>query len=1340
MTRSSAARQHVEWLSLIEVTGPFLSPPVLLEALPQGLGAVSPDLRARVRIALAEWQADSGLMRAWVRFVLRDVLEFPDAALCEGPAIPPTLVVDVPEHNESLRPDLVLMDRDRPRMLVAEWPAAQELGQRVSRSRWVATPRDRMAELLRGVGCRMGLVTNGIDWTLVVAKAGAATTYANWDAGLWAEGEPLALASFRTLLSTHRLLGVAERDTLEGLLDRSAGAQEEVTNQLGRQVREAVEMLVSALDRSDREAGGTLLKGVGEMTLYRAAVAVMMRLVFLFSAEERRLLPLGDPLYDASYAASTLRAQLQEDADRHGEDPLERRSAAWHRLLATFRVIHSGIQHEQLRLPAHGGGLFDPQTYPFLEGRIGGDGWQGASSRPLPVDDRTVLHLLDALQTLRQPGVEARRLSFAGLDVEQIGHVYEGLLDHLAIRATAPAVALDGRKEPEIALSLIEERAALGRDGLIVWLAEETGRSAAAIARGLDQEPAEEAMTRLLTACDNDADLTARIEPYLALVRSDHRGLPRVFQEESVYVTRGPERRVSGTYYTPRALAEEVVTHALDPLVYEPGPADGVEPGEWRLRPAADLLDLRICDPAMGSGAFLVAACRYLGSRVVEAWEAEGSASEDEGLSEDPDDRVNQARRLVAERCLYGVDFNPMAVDMAKLSLWLVTLARGRPFTFLDHALRPGDSLLGITDPAQLETFHLDPERGRQIQKKLEPFRWNVSGEESLRRATALRRRLESFSVRELRDAELKERLRRESEAELETLRTMGDVVIGAALSSATKGGDDQFETRLLSLRSDAQTALNPDASSDDRMLALDKLKVQAIYWLDEGRPQGTRVPSRKPFHWVLEFPEVFLDDNHPGFAAVVGNPPFIAGTSISGGLGSDYRQYLVDRVSGIGSGGRGDLVAYFFLRAAGLTRTMGSISLLATNTIAQGDTREIGLDQLLARDWSIYRAVKSQPWPGSAALEVSQIWLRQGPWRGRTSLDGASGGPITSSLERRGRVFGRPNRLAANSAVSFEGSHIFGMGFTVSPPQAAALLEADARNSEVLQPFLNGEDLQRSPDHSATRWVINFGERSEIEARSYPECWGIVERAVKPSRLEKSGAGYARMVEKWWQFWRPRAELYRSIASLRRVLALTITSKTVMPVFVANGSVYSHALQIFAYDDDAHFGLLSSAFHQCWALAHASTLETRIRYTPSDCWETFPQPTLGEHVAVAGAALDVHRGDLMLQRWEGLTKTYNRVHDSKEAADDIRNLRVMHVELDHVVAAAYGWSELDLDHGFHDTRQGVRYTIGPMARTEVLDRLLELNHERYSDEVRRGLHDRPSARLDAGQMTLETV
>jgi hypothetical protein len=168
---------------------------------------------------------------------------------------------------------------------------------------------------------------------------------------------------------------------------------------------------------------------------------------------------------------------------------------------------------------------------------------------------------------------------------------------------------------------------------------------------------------------------------------------------------------------------------------------------------------------------------------------------------------------------------------------------------------------------------------------------------------------------------------------------------------------------------------------------------------------------------------------------------------------------------------------------------------------------------------------------------------------------------------------------------------------------------------------------------------------------------------------------------------------------------------------------VFAHKLGVFAYDDEAHFGLLSSGLHWWWATMRSSTMRTDINYTPTDCFETFVQPTLTDPIACVGGALHAHRTALMLDRQEGLTKTYNRVHDSDEFSDDIARLRELHAQLDYAVRDAYGWSDLELGHGFHETKFGIRYTFAPVPRQEVLDRLLELNHERYAEEVRQGLH-----------------
>jgi hypothetical protein len=639
----SIARHHAEWLSLVEVSGPFLSLPVLMRAYPQGLEDIDPAVAQQLRTAYEEWHEDldhrtraAATHQAWIAYVLRFVLEFPDSAIAEGQAIPDTLKATVPEYGETLRPTHVVRDTSdgTPRMLVVAYPPEQNLERLVLEKRWKASPATRMTELLHATGIRLGLITNGEQWMLVDAPRDDTAGFTSWYAELWLE-ERLTLRAFRSLLGARRFFGVAANDTLDALLAESAENQQEVTDQLGYQVRRAVEVLVDALDRADQDRGRKLLAGVPEAEIYEAALTVMMRLVFLFCAEERDLLLLGDPLFDQHYAASPLREQLRQAADQHGEEILERRYDAWSRLLATFRAVHGGVRHERMTIPPYGGRLFDPDRFPFLEGRTHGTAWRASAADPLPVSNRTVLHLLEALQLLqvKAPGggpVEARRLSFRALDIEQVGHVYEGLLDHTAKRATEVTLSLAGSRdktrdfEPEVPLSQLEALATRDRPALIDYLTEETHRSSTAIEKQLNRPPTPEDEQRLQVACGGGAEgraLLERMRPFAGLVRVDSFGHPMVIHGGSVYVTEGTDRRATGTQYTPRSLTEPIVQHALEPLVYE-GPAEGKPRVEWNLRSPQELLALAICDFACGSGAFLVQACRYLAARLLEAWEA----------------------------------------------------------------------------------------------------------------------------------------------------------------------------------------------------------------------------------------------------------------------------------------------------------------------------------------------------------------------------------------------------------------------------------------------------------------------------------------------------------------------------------------------------------------------------------------------------------------------------------------------------------------------------------------------------------------------------------------------
>jgi hypothetical protein len=874
---------HHDWLSLIEISGPFLAVPVLKEAFPQGLEELDGGKRKRLRQAYDEWREAqetddprfADLHAEWIDEVLSRGLELDedgrgDALKCKDWCAA-HLTVALPEHGVSLSADFAVVGNgDQPLMLVHAYGPDVDLDATSKLDGWASNPAERMVTLCRTTGCRLGLVTNGERWMLVDAPVGAVTTFASWYARIWSQ-EPVTLQAFVHLLGIRRFF-VDETERLPALFDRSLKFQDEVTDALGEQVRRAVEVLIQSLDKADQDRDRELLRGVKEVELYEAALTVMMRLVFLLSAEERGLLLLGDERYEANYALSTLRMQLWAES----EEILERRWDAWSRLLAVFRAVYGGIEHENLRLPALGGSLFDPDRFPFLEGRAKGSDWHTDVATPLPIDNRTVLLLLEAIQQF-----QGRTLSYRALDVEQIGYVYEGLLERTVKRTAEVTLELDATKSaqsPWVTLAELESARLDGAERLAELLQQRSGSSASRVRNDLNKPLDNELASRLFTACNNDEKLRDRIKPFGHLVRTDPWGYPLIYPAGAFIVTTGTDRRETGTHYTPKSLTEAIVAETLTPIAYV-GPAEGTPRADWVLKSPAELLDLKICDPAMGSGAFLVQACRWLADRLVEAWAqaearshtvgADGRVADAdanvEPLPRDTEARTIVARRLIAERCLYGVDLNPLAVELAKLSIWLVTLAKGRPFGFLDHNLRCGDSLLGIHRLEQLTQLSMNPTG----QGQLRLFGQNIEG--AVREAIELRQQLREMPIRDIRDVEAMAHLDADARRRLEVPECIADAFIGEVFASGGNGAE--LESALASLSAHAEQVVGDDQES------LTSMRRRAVVTLSVDLPRGK--PAREPFHWPLEFPEVFAS-SAPGFDATLGNPPWGASLSES--------------------------------------------------------------------------------------------------------------------------------------------------------------------------------------------------------------------------------------------------------------------------------------------------------------------------------------------------------------------------------------------------------------------------------------------------------------------------
>lgn len=1308
------------WLKQFDVDGPFLSLPVVKGFWPSGVDRLGDAddrlvtfkqgftvwLRAYDQQSLDRREQYAETARAWVGTVLDELAGWGDLRI-GADELPAEFEIHSPGEQVRIRAHGGLRGRESGEVAaLLRVVATSEDLRGPGLDGWAATEIDRMAALLRQSGTPIGLVTDGRWWGIVWAEEGTATGSGIVDAVTWGE-EPLLRDAFLTLIDQQLLRAKNPDHRLPRLLQRSELEAEEITEALGTQVRKSVELLVQAFSETRLLAAQNgehdpLTSNPDDV--YQAAVTVMMRIVFLLFAEERGMLPT-ERLYWDSYAIRGLLDDLKDRALVHGEEHLDETRDVWHRLLAVSDALYFGVNYDEMRMPAYGGSLLDPNRFP----------WLTATDRHglrVQVSDRVMLHVLQSVQEATVRG-EARRISFRDIDVEQIGYIYEGLLGYTCATVTADVVVgLVGKEgeEPEITLSQLKElrESVSGTKAFVENLIERvkaeqpaaSTKTAGQLAKLTDAQVDEAEMRRLLTpVAGHDPELIADLIRWVNLIRRDLRGIPLVVPPGGLVVVESPSRRNAGAHYTPRSLAEEVVKYALEPVVYEPGPLQTNNVDGWKLKSSTAILDLKVADIAAGSGAFLVAAARFLAKRVTEAWTNEGMLSETELAN--PLLTEERAIREVVARCLYGADINPMAVEMCKLSLWLVSLDKTKPFSFVDDKILCGNSLFGVTTLDQLRHLHIDPDRKRKF---LQPF---VDVEAVLAEATRLRKELASpvDDNDPQRSTTGKLRLLRQADEATTQLRLMADGIIASALALGGKPGP-QLEHAYKSLEWALAEAFPANG------LAGKHAKLDAILVMGLTPTIDTDYEVWSPLHWAIEVPDVM---ERGGFDAIIGNPPFLGGSKISGVTGSNVREFLVNVIAG-GRTGNADLVGYMFLRAYGLIRQGGLLGLIATNTIAQGDTRHVSLDQMVEGGFEIIRSDQSRQWPSlSANLQFAAVWGCRGRIAHNVAriADGISVQKISALLEPAGRVDGYPSRLAKNQGVATTGCKVYGNGFVLSMDDATAMISADDRNRDVIFPYMNGEDANSRPDITASRFVIDFKDWDETRARSYVEPFERVEHLVKPERERRPGSVSS---IPYWHYERPRLEARKKISKFEEVLVISLVSRSLMVVRVHSNQIFSHALGVFATDSYADQAVLSSAAHQHWAIKYGSGMRNDPRYTPSDVFDTFPFPTKTEWLDKIAHTLDIERREIMLRRNLGLTSVYNLVNDPEirsRTDSDIDRMRDIHQELDKAVMAAYGWADIALGHGYHIYRQMQRFTVTSAARVEILDRLLEENHRR---------------------------
>jgi len=1298
---------HLEWLGFIRPTGLVVSAPALVRA-----GAILDRRDAEgQRLLRACIQERSFMGEKELAPCLPDFRAFAESVLswsfsprvyagtAESP-VPTELEVPLPEYGETLRADFAVREPDpqnggpRWQVLVRVLEPGDDFDL-VTRSngQLEASAHGRMERLLRQTGVRAGLLFNGRVLRLVSAPRGESSGWLDFRIAemIQTAGRPISTA-LRLLLAEPRLLSLPRPQRLAALLEDSRRFQNEVSERLAQQVLHALYELLRGFQAAHDTSKGALLRQ--PLTdhpdeVYRALLTVILRLVFLLYAEERDMLP-EDETFLRYYSLAGLYQRLREDAALF-PDTMDQRYGAWAQLLVLFRMIHDGADAGVMRLPKRHGVLFDPDRFKFLEGRPSGGARQiHERIEPPLVPDGIICRALEKLLVL-----DGERISYRALDVEQIGSVYETMMGFRLETATGHSVAIKAQK----------------RQGAPTAVDLETLlREPAAKREALLQDRADRKLTDTVKKAASGSatleDLHAALLPVIDLAAT-----PDLVPKGAMVLQPSEERRRSGSHYTPRALTEPIVRTTLEPILARLRAADGRPP-----RPA-EILELKVCDPAMGSGAFLVEACRQLGDALVEAWHAHGEVP---AIPPD-EDEVIFARRLIAQRCLYGMDRNPVAVDLAKVSLWLVTLAKDHALTFVDHSLRHGDSLVGLSQK-QIEAFHWDPDALRfQAGFETMQVREHVSKVAELRkRILEAGENVPDWERRHLWD---------DAQFELSKVGLFGDLVLAAF-----------FE---------GEKAKQREAKRSEYASAVVSGGVERYRgWLAEWRHAD---PPLAPFHWEIEFPEVFEREN-PGFDAIVGNPPFQGGRNLSATQGEVYATWLLTLHED--SSGGADLVSHFFRRAFNLIRREGCFGLIATNTIAQGDTRASGLRWICQHLGEIYAARKRVKWPGLAAVVVSVVHVVKGSFPGRRRLDDHDVETITAFLFHRGG-HDDPARLAANAGKSFQGSIVLGMGFTfddtdtkgVATPLAEMqrLVKADPRNRDVIFPYIGGEEVNTSSTQAHHRYVINFGERSEVECRErWPDLMAIVEASVKPERITKDARKYPRMVNEWWKFWNSRPELHATIAGLERVLVISRVGQQAAFAFESAAMVYADSLIVFPLPTHAAFCALQSRPHEIWARFFGSSMKDDLRYTPSDCFETFPLPEnwkTNSALEAAGKVYYEFRAALMVRNDEGLTKTYNRFHDPDERDPEILKLRELHAAMDRAVLDAYGWRDIPTDCAFlldfevDETERGEkkkpwRYRWPNDVRDDVLARLLELNGERAKAEARSSAPATPKGRL----------
>ncbi len=800
---------------------------------------------------------------------------------------------------------------------------------------------------------------------------------------------------------------------------------------------------------------------------------------------------------------------------------------------------------------------------------------------------------------------------------------------------------------------------------------------------------------------------------------------------------KGDERSSSGSHYTPEELVKPLIDHSLQYQIDEKLKEEDPEKG---------LLSLTVCDVACGSGHILLSAARRIGFELAKV-----RSKEDQPTPS----LLRVAIRDVINHCIYGVDLNPLAVELCKVALWLEAHQPGEPLNFLDHHIKCGNAIVGLAHFEELkngiptEAFKTLPGDNKEVAatfRKANAEQLKTKGQLSLHDLNKVEEEVKDIQKEFISFLKMPEHTTNQIEAKTKAYESL-------------TSGKKWFRVKQLA---DLQVAQFFIPKTDENR---EKLTTEAKYQnylnsgaqiLDRGASMAISAEKRF-FHWFLEFPQVFQKG---GFDCILGNPPYLGGRKISGSYGNDLLNFLFSNNQS--ARGQTDLVAYFLLRIFKVLNMTGYSCLISTNTVAQGDTKEAGLGFIINNEGVINFAKESLKWPGVANLFVTLIGFTKivNP---QIFLNGRSISHINSNLDDEEDI--EPMGLFSNKKRIYKGVFTLGDGFILNQEEKQELLNKDQSSSEIIFPLINGKELNNSPTQSSDRYIINFRDSSYQEASRYPNALERIRHLVKPIR---DSTKRIRTKENWWIYAESRPGLFHSIEHLQKCIVTTVVTKHLFFSILSTKKVYSQSIFVISSASESMFAVLSSTFHTEWARKWGPSLKTDLSYSSTQCFENFPfvrtRNPLLENLGIEYRKL---RNSITLKLNLGLTKTFNQFHNPnllteiehlnsksfekkysketwnlynhlevkkegnisyEEAVPLIFKLRQLHKEMDEAVLEAYGWQDIKLRHDFYEMEylpenDRVRYTIHPDARKEILKRLLLLNHERFEEEAVRGLH-----------------